>query len=531
MWVKIHYMKPNSLFWGIICGLMTALLWVLSIPPFKFAESAYIAFIPLVLWCYRQPSRRQCLAVAWGTGWVAWFAILVWLRHVTWFGTLLLSGVLALFFVAWMRMVRALLPGVAERAFLWRVIAFAGIAGAWVLLEWIRSWFLWGFPWAPLALSQWERPVTLQIAAWTGAYGVSFLIIFFNLCIAQTLWKRITLKERTPWSGWFSPDLYLGLTLMGVCIYVFFDSLPQRNSEATLFTAAVVQPYIRPLFKWDEQKILKNLNVLETQTRDAADLDSELILWPEAATPLPIKGNADMQAWVEELVEQVSKPILMGNMAVDNEADRWYNGACLVDPDDGLAEPFYVKRKLVPFGEYVPKQFQFINKVVPISGSFVPGIEANLIEVAGIDLQLKIGSLVCYEDVFPGLARESSLAGAQVFFVATNNAWYGEEGGAAQHAAHSVLRAVENRRPVMRCGNGGWSGWIDCFGRIRAVLHDENGSIYFRGGGSYTVSHFEEWMWKQSVYTRYGDWFVVMCGAFALTALGTIRRIDKLKAL
>ena len=158
---------------------MTALLWILSIPPFKFAESAYIAFIPLLLWCYRQPSRKQCVGVAFASGWAAWLAMLIWLRHVTWIGTLLLSGVLALFFVVWMLMVHTLLPWVAKRSFLWRVAAFAGIAGAWVLLEWIRSWFLWGFPWAPLALSQWERPVVLQIAAWSGAYGVSFLIIFF----------------------------------------------------------------------------------------------------------------------------------------------------------------------------------------------------------------------------------------------------------------------------------------------------------------------------------------------------------------
>ena len=121
-------------------------------------------------------------------------------------------------------------------------------------------------------------------------------------------------------------------------------------------------------------------------------------------------------------------------------------------------------------------------------------------------------------DIFPALARESAQAGAQVFFVATNNAWYGEEGGAEQHAAHSVLRAVENRRPVMRCGNGGWSGWIDAYGTVREVLYDENGSIYFRGGGSYTISHFEQWMRQQSFYTRHGDWFVGLCGLTALLA-------------
>lgn len=520
---NIRYMKRHSLLWGIGCGLMTAVLWVLSIPPFKFAESAYIAFVPLALWLYTKPSRRQCIGIALGTGWAAWFAILIWLRHVTWIGTIALSGILAVFFTVWVLIAHALLPLIATRSFLLRAVALTGLAGTWVVLEWTRSWFLWGFPWAPLALSQWERPVVLQIAAWTGAYGVSFLLIFLNLCVAQTLWNRAVIKERTVWSGWFSPDLYLGLMLLGACIYVFFHSLPQRNSATTLFTAAVVQPYIKPQFKWDEQKALENLKTLETQTRFVANIESDLILWPEAATPWPVKGNPDMQIWVEDLANTIDKPILMGNMSADYESDQWYNGACLVEPGNGLAGTFYAKRELVPFGEYVPKLFRFIDKVVPLGGSFLPGSEPSLIELTLENQVLRVGSLVCYEDVFPSLARESARAGAQVFFVATNNAWYGEEGGAIQHAAHSVLRAVENRRPVMRCGNGGWSGWIDCFGTIRYVLHNEDNSIYFRGGGSYSISHFREWMWQQSFYTRYGDCFVLLCGMFTLIAAGMLK--------
>jgi len=512
-------MKDHSLFWGIASGSLTALLWVVSIPPFRFAEFAYIAWVPMVLWLYTKPSKKHCISVAFGTGWIAWFVILIWLRHVTLVGTLLLSGLLAWFFTAWVFIAHEVLPLILERSFLRRTLIFTGVASAWIVLEWVRSWFLWGFPWAPLALSQWERPVVLQIAAWTGAYGVSFLLIFFNLCIAQTLRNRITCKERTFWSGWFSPDLYIGLTLLGVCIYVFFNSLPQRNSETKLFTAAVVQPYIKPQFKWDQNKALKNLKILETQTQFVSNLESDLILWPEAATPWPIKGNSEMQAWVEDLTNRLDKPILMGNMAADYAMNDWYNGACLVNPDSGLADPFYAKRKLVPFGEYVPKPFGVINKVVPLGGNFIPGTKPNLIPLATNDRTIKIGPLVCYEDIFPHLARESARTGTQVFFVATNNAWYGEEGGATQHAAHSVLRAVENRRPVMRCGNGGWSGWIDCFGTLRSVVYDENNSIYFRGGSSYSVYHFNEWMEQKSFYTQNGDWFVAICGFFTLLLL------------
>ena len=517
--VQASGMAAGSLYWGLLSGVLTALLWVLSIPPFEFAEAAYIAFIPLILWLYTQPSKRWCAVIAITTGWVAWFAILIWLRHVTLFGTLALSGIMAAVFASWVFLVWWLVPLVANRSFFLRALVFAGLSGAWVVLEWSRTWLLWGFPWAPLSLSQWERPVVLQIAAWSGAYGVSFLLIYFNFCIAQTLRNRVVQRVRKLWSGWFSLDLYVAMALLGLCLFVFFKSLPQRQSIVSLFTAAVVQPYIVPELKWDEAKELENLEILERQTQFVASLEADIVLWPEAATPWQVSGNRQMQEWVEALVNTIGKPILMGNLAVDREADRWYNGIFLVEPHTGLVDSFYTKRELVPFGEFVPPPFGFIDKVVPVGGSFVPGSGAGLLEITVAEQAILVGSLVCYEDVFPRLARESARAGAQVFFVATNNAWYGEEGGAPQHAAHSVLRAVENRRPIMRCGNGGWSGWIDCYGTVRDVLRDEHGSVYFRGGGSYTVLQFEEWQGRQSFYTRHGDWFVVVCAGLALISL------------
>ena len=81
------------------------------------------------------------------------------------------------------------------------------------------------------------------------------------------------------------------------------------------------------------------------------------------------------------------------------------------------------------------------------------------------------------------------------------------------------MRAVENRRPVMRAGNGGWSGWIDSYGTVRDLLVDAEGTIYFRGGGAYTIVQFEEWSRQQSYYTRHGDWFVALSGGLAAISL------------
>ena len=506
-------MSRHSTAWGIFAGALTALLWVVSIPPFEFAEAAYIAFVPLLLWLSIKPARWVAAWVSFGTGFFAWCAILIWLRHVTIFGTLVLSAVLAAYFVLWMLVARLVVARFQNAGFFVRLFGFAGVASAWVILEWMRGWVLWGFPWAPLALSQWERPAVLQIAAWTGAYGVSFLLVFFNMCVAQTLWFRATTRERRLLTGWFSPDLYAAISALAICMVVFFKSLPQSTSSEPLFTAGVVQPYIPAAYKWDSAREQKNMDTLLQQTRLVSYLDSDLIVWPEAATPWPIVGYPKMRQQVESLVDELARPILMGNLAWLRESDIWHNGAFLVQPQLGLAEQYYAKRKLVPFGEYVPKPFGFINKVVPVGNAFTPGISAGIISLPVEERKIRVGSLVCYEDCFPALARESVQAGAQVLFVATNNAWYGEEGGAYQHAAHAVLRAVENRRPVIRCGNGGWSGWIDEYGNIRETLTDADGSIYFRGGGTLTVSRYPDWERRKSYYTVKGDWLIALCSA------------------
>lgn len=504
-------------------------LWVLSIPPFKFSEAAYIAFVPLLLWLFTKPPGRQAIVVGLGVGWLSWFFILIWLRHVTWWGTVLLSGLLGMFFAAWVCILRERLPHLEHQNLLSRILSYSGFAGFWVVLEWLRSWFLWGFPWAPYALSQWERPVILQIAAWTGAYGVSFLLIFFNLCIARTLREYFVGKKPKHWTGRFSPDLCVALAGQGFCIYVFFVSLPEKDSSRSLFTAGVVQPYILPELKWDPEQALDNLQILERQTRFVGTLENDLILWPEAAPPWPILGNEEMQVRVEALVNELGKPILMGALAWDAHSERWSNGIFLVEPGTGLSSAFYAKRELVPFGEYVPKFFSFINKIVPIGGSFAPGKDVGIIELKLGGRVIRVASLVCYEDVFPALARSGAAAGADLIFVATNNAWYGEEGGAEQHAAHSVLRAVENRRPVMRVGNGGWSGWIDSYGVVRNVLTDAEGRIYFRGGGNYELFEYLNWKSQPGYYTKHGDRFVAVSGVFAfyICILGCFRRSRK----
>jgi apolipoprotein N-acyltransferase len=286
--------------------------------------------------------------------------------------------------------------------------------------------------------------------------------------------------------------------------------------------------------------------VLEELTLGAGATKPDLILWPEATTPWAVKGDANMQAWVEQLVRRTGAPLVLGSVArqpsaVQPGAEEWLNGVFTVEPATGLQPQFYAKRKLVPFGEFVPLRplLGWLEKVVPVGEDFLRGTDVTPLRVTLHGRPLALGPLLCYEDIFPQIVRASVLGGADLLVVHTNNGWFGEGGAAYQHAANSVLRAVETRRPVLRCGNGGWSGWIDEFGSIRAVLTCDpatgalstaspklspNGTVYFRGAQTVAVSVDARWVGRRSFYVEHGDWLVAVCAGLALIGFLLLRR-------
>lgn len=480
------------------------------------------------------------------SGWIAWIVLISWLRHCTeslqiplagalgWLLTLLLALVLSLFWSVWIVVVLRITRFVRDRKLADRLAAMIGMAAFWVVLEWIRGVLFTGFPWLPLSVSQWDRPLLLQVAALTGGFGISFVLILVNFGFSfyiQILWKN----RRSTWLKRLSVEFYLAIIalLAAIGIGMHTAGLQQRGTirEPKL---AFVQPNAGVMEKWDSQRVLDNLKILEDLSTYASYLGAGLILWPEAPTPLPLKGNDSMKQWVDTLSSKLGLPILAGNVAREGDAAdserKWYNAVFLIHPERGTdIDHYYAKRHLVPFGEYVPfaEFFPFVKKFVPVEGSFHEGTDATPLDLdRAIGKFGKAGNLICYEDVFPRLARENVLAGADWHYVASNNVWFGEEAGAWQHAAHSVLRAVETRRPVVRCGNAGWSGWIDEFGHVRHTVVDNSGSIYFQGVEAVDFWRSAWWSGRMSFYVRYGDWFVLLCaGILALAAI--VGRFDR----
>ena len=502
--------------------LLTGCLWIISMPPFNSGELAYVLFVPLLIWIFTKPSWQSVIWVGSLSAFLAWVGILIWLRHVTYLGTVLLAGLLSIYFILWLVFVRWISPHLIHQSFPFRVIGFLGIAGTWCISEWLRTNLIYGMPMGPLALSQWQKPVLLQMAAWTGAYGVSFFLIFFNCCIAQTFFNlSIKSDKRSIFLRWFKADFYCAIAILISLIFLYLNCLPKSPSDQkNAFSFALVQPNLPPLKDWDENINGTRVSQLEQQVLLAQLLEFDILMLPEAVTPDAIIGNQETLLFFESLASSQGRPILTGNLAYYSDSNKWYNGIFLVEPDKGLNPVYYAKKQLVPFGEYIPRPFKTLFKTFSATqGHFYPGTFDGIIKTDLNGSEYCFGALVCYEDMFPALVRDSVQSGAEILYVATNNAWFGEEGGAYFHAAHSVLRAIENRRPIIRCGNAGWSGWIDAYGSVRDLLEDEVNSIYFRGCGSFTLKLDQKWQSYTSVYTRYGDWFVLLSTLFAIFAI------------
>jgi apolipoprotein N-acyltransferase len=505
----------------------TVALAVISFAPFRLPEAAYAMLVPGVYWAYTRPDFRLYAGTMLGAQALAWTILLGWLHNVTWAGLLLLGPFVGAWVGVWYLAAWWVMPRILGRPTPQRLMAVLGLAGMWVLLEWTRGWLLGGFPWLPLAASQWERTSILQVAAFTGAGGVSFVLVMMNLGFAA--YAHRLFRERASGINKRSQEFFLALFLLMVCVCIHFqESFNRRGYSVPFLRVALVQPKIPQEVKWDPARAPGILEVLSSVTLEAAANQPDLIIWPEAVTPLAVRGDDSAKAFVEALVRRAGRPLLLGSIAVEDRGgpnESWFNGAFLVTPSEGVAAGYYAKRKLVPFGEYVPLRFLlgWLEKVVPVGGDFIAGDSAAPVLALVRGEPVALGPLICYEDTYSELARLSALSGAGVLTVLTNNGWFGEGGAAQQHAAHSVLRAVETRRPVLRCGNAGWSGWIDEFGVVRATLTDPERGIYFRGSRTLEVSRDARWADRTSFYVEHGDWFVALAALLAAAGWWLIR--------
>lgn len=481
-------MKLKEIFFALVGGVLTAL----AFPKFELYFLAWIALIP---WfhCLSNKKSGSSFLLGWAAGSAFYAVLLYWIpavpshygglspvfSFITYLGFSLFLGLFWAFF--------SLIYVRIHRSFPRNSFLLAPFL--WISFEYLITHVMTGFPWGLLGYSQYKNPYFIQLAAVTGVYGLSLVLILFQTSFLYSI------KSKKRWPFFSALALVAVIHLGGFISYKTIT--PQENS----FRAAAIQGNVSADTDFSllsDQDILKLFNHHLELSRQAVTQGSQLVIWPELSVPFCFSCEysyfPDLSRRLSDFAYNNNTTILLGTNEIKASQGKYlyFNAASSLSSGRNLK--FYFKRHLVPFGEYTPYKFifSFISNFTHAIGELTPGKELILHEHNGVPF----GCPICYEIIFPDLVRRFVKNGAEFLVTITNDAWYGNSSAPYQHFAMAVLRAVENRRFVVRAATTGISGIIDPFGRVmsRSQL---NTAVFL--SGQITPSR------SLTLYTRWGD--------------------------
>lgn len=471
--------------------MATAVALGLAFPRTDWEGIVWVGLTPLIVDSLRQPAR---LAFAWGWvfGTVFYLVLLRWLDFtfrtystipwpLTWLVTFALGGYCALYFgafaagVSWLGR-RSIVSALCASPFFW-------VAG-----EWLRGHLFGGFPWGLLGYSQYLRLPVIQIAELTGVYGVSFVIVAINAAIAGCF----VLAWRPALAG----VGLAGVVLAGTLGFGFWRlAAPAPPGEVTV---AIMQPSIEQPLKFDPAFASTTMAIYLTLTSRAGAERPDLIVWPETATPTPIRRDPELLRTLGALSGSLHVPLLVGSIDVDGSTPPKVRNTAFLITERGIVGR-YDKIQLVPFGEYVPLSglIGFVRGWAEFISELEPGYRASVFPGP----PAPFGVVICYEGIFPELVREFVRGGARLIVNMTNDAWFGRTSGPWQHLAMYPFRAVEHRVAVVRAANTGVSAFIMPSGKIvrRVPLYERT-----------TVAERVPLRSTVTLYSRLGDWLAYL---------------------
>jgi len=487
----------------MISTLLVALsagLLALSFSSFNLWIFAWCAFIPF-FFALRNKGRLRAFFIAYLGGFIFWSLSIYWLIHVTLLGLFILIFYLSLYFGAF-----GFLYSISDKFSPLRRMFF--LSSAWVLLEYLRSSLFTGFPWSLLGYSQYTNPILIQLADITGAWGVSFLLIFINYATFFLLsWGKK--------SG--AKIILIPAAILITCLlYGFYKVNFSAQVKGKPVKISVIQGNIPQELKWDEAARDYIFQAYKELTLKASEDKPGLIIWPEASAPGLFGEDDKLFQDIFTLAKNAKANLLLGAVSINRQ--DYFNSALLVDSSGNL-NGLYHKLHLVPFGEYIPlkKFFPFLQTIVPI-GDIKAGSRHTIFSKPD-----KFAVLICFEDLFPELSRTFVKQGALFLVNITNDAWYKQSSAANQHLAASVFRAVENRVYLARAANTGISCFISPQGKVISIVKQGDKEIFvpgFRTGSIFLTAH------QPTFYNRFGDFFVFACLIFALYGLFLEKRLS-----
>ena len=483
---------------------LSGVLGALAFPKTDWSLLAWGWLVPaLVSGVTRAP--RAALRDGWLAGSVFYVVLLRWLDHtflhysaipwpVTWLPIVALAAYCGLYLGAVAGATAWLTPRLGAGP------ALALAPALWVAGEWLRGHLMGGFPWGLLGYSQHAQLAVIQVAELGGVYAVSLVIVAANAALAALL----ALGPRRAWPGAAGAALLLAGTLVFGVHALGVD----RSAGVGSVDVAVIQPSIAQTIKWDPARHAQILDIYERLTREAATSRPAIVLWPETATTIFLRGDPELLERLRRLSVDIGTPILVGSIdRRDGPRGQFLNSAFLLT-GQGITGK-YDKIHLVPFGEYVPLVglLGFVKSWAEFISEFGEGDTQTVFPLPGAPF----GTVICYEIIFPELFRGFVNRGASFMANITNDAWFGETSGPWQHLGTLPLRAVEQRVAIARAANTGISAFVDPAGRIGPTLPlSARGALHHRIPLRGTLT----------LYARLGDWLVAACAAIGLAGAG-----------
>lgn len=496
----------------LACSLGTAWLVYESYPKISRHALAWFALAPFIWGVTKTKGFWSSFFYSWFTAVLFNAGIFYWIYYTCLHGGGLSQGLSA---AAWLGLSALLALQFAffggSCYFLKKTGDFFPLLAAcgFVALEWVHqtvAFYGLGFPWMMLGYTQWNAPQMLQIASFTGVYGVSFAVAFTGASVGWAFSVR---------------GVKNGVVHMCLAAAVFLSlyayghySLPEQSGRPgqplLSLNAALIQPNIDQYKKWSPEF---EAEITDTLTEMGGSLEGEnvmLAVWPESAVPGSLTDETYLHLF-EDIATRTDAYQFVGSNV--EEDGKQYVGAYLMAPNRDELQS-YRKIKLVPFGEYIPFEglVRSAFKDVAVLGElgvFTPGARGQKpLDLSGV----AVGETICYESIYPQLWLSQNRQGAKFFVNVTNDAWFFDTAAPYQHLAVNVLRAVETGRPVLRAANTGFSAFIDPFGRI-----EKQSGLFTREilRASVPLPVGE----SRNFYTQWGDWFAWLCAALYFTLL------------
>ena len=464
----------------------------LIFPGFGLPWLAPVALVPLLIALAYEPRPLWRLLLGEFAGIVYWFAICYWIQFVlevhggmgrwgSW-ATFALFCVLKALHLALFSLLAAVLLDTP--------FAIPAIAALWTGIE--RTHGIFGFAWLTLGNAGIDFPVPLRVAPFVGVYGLSFLFALMSAVVALLILRRG--RKHLYW-------------LAMVPALLLLPDLPPRETPPE--TALVVQPNLPAEEQWTYESFGREREHLITESlKESLEGSGQLIIWPESPGPFYFYRDPRFHQEAMQLAQRAHAYFLFGTVA-DTREGAPLNSAVLLRPD-GTPVDRYDKINLVPFGEFVPPVFGFVNRITQEAGDFAPGNRIVVFPMVFTTAAHQLGVFICYESAFPDEVRQFVKGGANLLVNISNDGYFGHSAAREQHLEIARMRAVENNRWLIRSTNDGITASIDPVGHIDERLPPYQELV--------ATMHFA-FRNATTFYTNYGDWFAWSCLIAAALAL------------